>query len=86
MVFKNDTKSNSKVWVENVVYREVIQSDHDTDDFPKEDIDELCSLLDETSSSQLTFPVHSAIAPVKREADKIPINSEPKKKSINLTS
>ena len=84
MVFRNDTKSNSEVWVKNVVYREVFQSHHDTDDFPKEDIDELCSLLDDTFSSQLTSPVHSAIAPVKREADKIPIDSEPKKKINKL--
>ena len=65
MAFRNDTKSNSEVWVKKVVYREVFQSHHDTDNFPNEEIDELCSQLDDTFSSQITFAVHSAIAPVK---------------------
>ena len=47
-------------------------------------MDQLFSLLDDTLSSQLTSPLHSAIAPVKREADKIPIDSEPKKRINTL--
>ena len=75
--------------MKNVVIREVFQSHHDTDNLhspsmSKEDIDELCSPLDDTFSSQLTSPVHYAIAPVKRQAGKIPIDSEPKKKINKL--
>ena len=84
MVFRNDFKSNSEVRVKNIVYCEVFQSNYDINNFPKENIDELCSLLDDTFSSQLTCRVHSAIALVKREADKIPIDSEPKKKINKL--
>ena len=46
MVFWNHNKSNSKVWVKNVVYRKVVNCINDN--FPKENIDELCPQLDDT--------------------------------------
>ena len=68
MVCKTDKSKSGEVWIRNVVYREVFESHSQIE--PIEDIDEICSLLNETfPSSQLTMtPLPEAIAPAKRES------------------
>ena len=68
MVCGTDNSKSGEVWIKNVVYKEIFQSHYHIE--PIEDIDEICSLLNDTfPSSQLTMrsPLQEVIAPAKRE-------------------
>ena len=82
MVCGTDKSKFGEVWIKNVVYREVFESHSQIE--PIEDIDEICSLLNETfPSSQLTITLlPEAIAPAKRES--VPNISDSKGKIIKL--
>ena len=80
LVSRNTDPCSGGIWVKNIVYREIFNSHYVSDFSQGEDLDELCSLLNETfSSSQLTSPIHP---PIKRDC--IPLESEPKSKLIIL--
>ena len=82
MVCGTDNSKSGEVRIKNVVYKEVFESHSQIE--PIEDIDEICSLLNETfPSSQLTMtPLPEAIAPAKRES--VPNISDGKGKIIKL--
>ena len=73
-----------EVWIRNVVYREIFDS-HSQIEPIEEDIDEICSLLNDTfPSSQLTVtsPLLDTAAPAKRES--VLSDSDGKSKVIKL--
>ena len=82
MVCGTNRSESGEVWIKNAVYREVFESHSHIE--PTEDIDEICSLLYDTSpSSQSTMtPLLEAIVPAKRQS--VPSISDGKGKIIKL--
>ena len=84
MVCGTDKSRPGEVWIRNVVYREIFDP-HSQIEPIEEDIDEICSLLNDTfPSSQLTVtsPLLDTAAPAKRES--VLSDSDGKSKVIKL--
>ena len=80
MVCGTDKSKSAEVWIKNVVYREIFDPHSQIE--PMEEIDEICSLLNDTfPSSQLSMT--SPLAPAKRES--VLTDSDGKSKIINRT-